>query len=322
MPSTRQRVVNLTSSGALPPERLEDALRLVGVLPDDRAWRDFIDDGLMWLGGLALAVSVVFFFAWNWDDLGRFAKFALVQALIVAAVVGYWRLGVDKTSGKISLFVAAVFVGVLFALYGQTYQTGVDPWQLFFNWALMILPWAAVGRFSALWLLVVVLLNVATLTYTHTFGGLFGLVFQSDTDAVWLVFGVNLAALGVWEYFGRSVNWLAERWPLRLLAVASGTAMTWLALEAIISKEVLMPVVVWMAWLAGVYAFYRYVSRDLFMLAGGCLSAIVVIVTWLARSLLDSDVDEAVFLLLSVVTIALGAGAAVFLRRVQRSWHL
>src|SRR5262245_43202671 len=114
---------------------LPQALRVGGVLPERRHWRDFLDRLLLWSGAVALAAAVVFFVAHNWNDLGKYAKFGLVELLILAAVVGYWRLGPDRAAGKASLLVASILLGALLALFGQTYQTGADTWELFANWA-------------------------------------------------------------------------------------------------------------------------------------------------------------------------------------------
>lgn len=55
---------------------MEEALSAVGVLPDDLRWRTFLENLFMCLGGLALSFAVLFFIAYNWNAMGRFAKFA------------------------------------------------------------------------------------------------------------------------------------------------------------------------------------------------------------------------------------------------------
>ncbi len=64
-----------------------------------------------------------------------------------------------------ALFAAAVLVGPLLGVYGQTYQTGADPWGLFAFWALLILPWVVVAHFTALWILTIALLDTALVLY-------------------------------------------------------------------------------------------------------------------------------------------------------------
>ena len=79
--------------------------------------------------------------------------------------LAYWRLGPERATGKAALLVAAILLGVLLALFGQTYQTGADTWELFATWAALITPWVIVGRFAGLWMLWLALLNVAIVLY-------------------------------------------------------------------------------------------------------------------------------------------------------------
>ena len=71
------------------------------------------------------------------------------------------------------LLSAMILVGGLMALFGQTYQTGADPWQLFFNWALLVFPWVLISRFHVMWLVWLGLLNLSVHQYFQVFGGYF-----------------------------------------------------------------------------------------------------------------------------------------------------
>lgn len=320
MISPRNQIIKLVEQGAIPAEKLGDALTAAKVTPNGNAWRTFIDHLLLWLGGLALAFAAMFFIAYNWNDIGRFAKFGMVEVLIVLAIVAYWKLGGHKVAGKVSLLVATIFLGVLLALYGQTYQTGADPWQLFFNWALLMLPWALIGRFPAIWIVWVVLINLSIVLYHQTFRGVFWFMFGSDTGMLWLVFFFNTLALVAWEFLANIWRWLSERWAIRLLAVGSGVPMTGLVLHAIFDPGNInvFPGLVWAIWLAALYFVYRKIRPDLFMLAGGCLSGIVVLVTFLSKYMLKNPVG---FLFLALLIIGMGTGAAVWLRNVHREWQ-
>ena len=93
------------------------------------------------------------------------------------------------------LSAAAVLLGALLAVYGQTYQTGADPWGLFATWALLILPWAVAACFTPLWLLVIGLIDTAHVLYLAQ-------VRQGDHWELTLVLGlVAVHVLGVmaWE---------------------------------------------------------------------------------------------------------------------------
>jgi uncharacterized membrane protein len=304
--------------GAIPRERLDRALAVGEVLPTTQAWRNFIDRLLLFSGAVALASAVIFFFAYNWDAMGRFAKFALAEVLIVAALVGYWRLGSERMAGKAALLLAALFLGALLALYGQTFQTGADPWQLFATWALLILPWVVVGRFAALWLLWIALLNTALTLYFSLFGGLWGWLFSLE-EQLYLALVLNTAALVIWELGAMRYSWLAERWAVRLLALAAGSAVTSIMLQTIIDwhDSSAWISVIYPLWIGALFYVYRSRVADLFMLAAGCLSLIVTLTSLLARVLLDNG-GAGGFLLIAFAVIGMSAAAAVWLKRVNR----
>src|SRR5690606_10458075 len=215
-PSSRGHLIDLIEQGALPIGNIPAALALTQVHPDRSHWRAFISNLLLWLGSLALAFALMFFIAYNWDNLGRFAKFALVQSFIAIAIAAVWKLH-PSTTGKSALLVASIGLGMLLALYGQTYQTGADPWQLFFTCALLMLPCALIARFSAIWILwpVLVLLwaliarfadsrflwlaLINLLCVLYVLKGLFGGIFFSGHDVLWTLFFINTMPLIVWE---------------------------------------------------------------------------------------------------------------------------
>lgn len=323
MTSPRNQITELIEQGIIPAEKIGDALSAAKVTPDGKAWRSFIDHLLLWLGGLALAFAAVFFTAYNWNDIGRFARFGMVEVFMVLAIAAYWKLGGHTVAGKVSLLMVTIFLGVLLALYGQTYQTGADPWQLFFNWAFLMLPWALIGRFPAIWIVWVALINLSIVLYHQAFRGVFWAMLGSDTGMLWLVFFFNTLALAAWEFLAGTWHWLSERWAIRLLAVGSGVPITWLALYAIFRElgEVnVLSGLVWAIWLAVLYFIYRKIRPDLFMLAGGCLSGIVVLVAFLSKYMLE-DGTAGGFLFLALVVIGLGTGAAVWLRTIHRVWQ-
>jgi len=317
--SVRNQLISLIDQDAIPADKIDDALVIAKVTPSGTAWVTFINHLLVWLGGLALAFSVLFFIAYNWQDIGLFAQFAMVEVVIVLAIAAYWKLGGESVAAKVSLLMAIIFVGVLLALYGQTYQTGADPWQLFFSWSLLILPWVLVGRFAAIWIVWILLVNITLVLYQQTFINPLWLFFGSDTAMLWSVFLFNTLALGIWELSAKTHEWLSENWAIRLLALGSGVSVTWLVLHSIFEYggSSIFPGLMWLVWVGTLYFVYRKMRPDLFMLAGGCLTVIVVVVSFFSRHMLDKW-EAGSFLFLSLLVIGLGAGAAVWLRNVHR----
>ncbi len=318
MTAPRQMILDLAEQGRIAPQQVRQALLLTGVLPTKPDWQHFLDQLLLWLGTSLVSAGVIFFFAYNWNALGRHTKFGLVEALVVAALLCIWRLGLEGIAGKAALLAASLFVGTLLALIGQTYQTGADTFELFGVWAGAILPWVLVGRFAALWVLWLVVVHVALGLYYQTFGGLFGLVFGPE-EMVWVVLLLSTGALVVWEaYRAYGVTWLHERWATRFLATASGSFMTTLAVFSILEslERDSLGFLVWLVWLGAAYVVYRHLMLDVYVLAGSVLSVTIVMTCFLGRYMLPEYTDASSFLFLGLIVIGLSAAGGWWLKQV------
>lgn len=318
MADARDEILDWVEQGRIAPEKLRAALEAGGVLPTSGEWRGFLERLLLWLGVVALAAGMIFFLAYNWQDMGRYAKLGLAQAAIVIALGFVWRLGLERTAGKAALLAAALSVGALLALIGQIYQTGADTFELFAAWAAAILPWVLLGQFPALWIVWLALANLAVALYFLTFGLLWGMLFAPE-KLLWLLFWVNTLALVVWEAAATKLAWLRERWAARILATASGSFVTVLALFDIVDWRAAsgLGVPAWLGWLAAAHFAYRRRICDLFVLAGGVLSAIMVASTFLGKHLLKGDPAFG-FLLTGVLVIAMSAAGGWWLRTVAK----
>jgi uncharacterized membrane protein len=317
MSRARQDLLEWAQAGRIAPGNLRRALQIGAVLPDREQWRAFLDRLLLWLGVVMLAAGAIFFLAYNWNDLGRYAKFALAEAMILAALAVLWWQGLERIAGKAALLAVALFTGALLALIGQTYQTGADTFELFAAWAVAILPFALLARFPALWIVWLALANLAVVLYFQAFRGIFGVLFGPER-LLWLLFGLNTLALAAWEGLALAgLAWLRERWAARLVATAAGALVTALAVMDIFrSNEFGMGGPVWLAWLAAAYAVYRHRLKDVYVLAGGVLSAVVVVAALLGRLMADSRAEAGVFLLIGLVVIGMSAAGGYWLKQV------
>ncbi|HEY5724297.1 MAG TPA: DUF2157 domain-containing protein [Allosphingosinicella sp.] len=312
MSGLRGEVLDWFAAKRVAPGGEHDVLREAGIYPGRADWRSFLSSLTLWLGTLALAAALIFFFAFNWDDLGRFAKFGLVEGAILIGLAACWRLGLDGAPGKAVLVLLSLLVGALLALTGQVYQTGADSYELFAWWAVLILPWTILGRFSPLWLVWLAIVNLAVILYPLD---------DRDSDALlWILFGINGIALAAWEAAHRAgLSWLRDSWPPRLLALASGIAATSLIGSAIFDGfrgTGALSALAYAGWLAAFYFWYRRIRPDLFMLAGGLFSLIVTIVMFLAQNLIDQGSGS--YLLIGLAVIGMSAGGAIWLKSVAR----
>lgn len=317
MTDRRREILEWAEQGRLAPEDVRRALKLAGVLPSGGDWRLFLDRMLLWMGSVMTAAGVIFFLAYNWNEIGHFTKFGMVEAALVATLFLVWKLGLERPAGKAALLAGAVLVGAIFALIGQTYQTGADSFELFATWAVLIVPWILVGRFAALCVLWLLLVNLAVTLYTTAYHGFTGLVFGPER-LLWQLLGLNTAALAVWEILAAyGVPWLRERWAARLIITAGGALCTVLAVSDLCLRRGSsgwgLPV--WLAWLASVYVVYRFRIKDLYALAGGVLSVIVTVTCFLMEHMLR-DHQAGSFLFIGLVVIALSAAGGWWLKRV------
>lgn len=317
MGGIRTEIFHWIGEGRLRPENVPEALRIAGITPGARDWRRFFDQLSLWLGTVFCAAAVIFFFAYNWQAMGRYAKFGLVEFLILLSLALCWRIDLEKTAGKAVLLLATLLTGALLALVGQTYQTGADTYELFAAWGVAVLPWIVVGRFGALWLVWFALLNLAAIFYFQTFGGFFGWIFSTERK-LWALFALNTAALVAWECAAHmGLAWLRERWSVRIVATASGGVITTLMIWAVLDSrgtDRLYAVLAYAAWMAAAYAYYRHRLTDVFVLAGGVLSAIMVITVILVRIM--DRMEAGAFLLIGMVIIGLSAMGGLWLKNV------
>ncbi|MDR2209008.1 MAG: DUF2157 domain-containing protein [Azoarcus sp.] len=306
---------------ALSVQQVPTALRLAGIPPSRQEWRLWIERLLLWLGVAALAAGLIFFVAANWSGMGRFGKFALAEAAVVLSLVAYASCARFRY-GNAALLAASLATGALLALIGQTYQTGADTFELFVVWALLIFPWVLIARLLALWVLWWAILHVAYFFYVNTFWAFWGISFREEENVLAGVVLLDGCALIVWEWIrAQGREWMQSRWVPRLLALATKIAVTMLALFIIFDYRYLpvseLYIALYLIVLAGMYGGYRYKTQDLFMLAGGALSVIVVMTTWLGRVLFENSRDQiASFLLLGLFSMLATAGAAWWLRQL------
>jgi len=332
MDNHRNEIIQLIDRGAIDAASIDRAITANHIYPDTRSWMNFVEKLLLWLGALSLSISVLFFIAYNWDAMGRFAKFALVEMTLVITVFIYWKTTHSHPLlSKIALLSASILVGVLLAFYGQTYQTGADTWQLFATWTLMILPWTLLSRFSVQWLLWIGLLNLCAILYIDTYPELFRFLFRSESKVLWALFFINITALIFWESLQGKWSWLSGRWAVRLLALVSLFALTVIVIEMIFIRQrtamsehwlayQLFSGVIWSITIGLIYMIYRRLKPDLFMLSMGVLSMISVITSLVAKGLFHSiSEDVGAFFILTLVVIGLGTAAALWLKNVHRA---
>lgn len=301
---TRQTLTGLIEHKHLSEQDVAEAISIAEISPSANQWQIFMGTMLFWFGSIALAFSLIFFVAANWQDIGRMSKFALLEVAILLAMIAYVKFKQNDIIRKASLVVSMLFVGGLMALFGQTYQTGADPWQLFFNWAMVTIPWVLISRFSVMWLIWLALLNLSLSLFFQTFGGYL--------DSNWALFLLNSFALVVWQTSAQKYTWLNKPWTINLLALVSAYFGLWVYLDALFVDKPL-GILIWCIWAVAMFYVYRMWLLNVFMLAVWSLSILVAANALLIR-VLPNSFDAFSFLLLSFLTIGAGTYLTIWLK--------
>lgn len=260
------------------------------------AWRQFLARSTLWLGVLLLGSAAICWVAANWQDMTKVQRFAGTQGLLaISALAAAWaglRLraspGVRRSIPGALLALAGILLGALLALLGQTYQTGADTWELFAWWAVLLLPWALASASQAVWLLWVLVLNVAAALWLGERVFTWYALYDGSGLPNLIMAALNLTLLLGWELAAR--RWRASTLigPRVLAAIVISTLVMSLMFGDFIGRNVgSLNGIAWVAATLGLGFFYQRGRRDLIilaMLAAGviCVS-LRVVGEWLLR---------------------------------------
>ncbi|WP_109077599.1 GDYXXLXY domain-containing protein [Aggregatibacter kilianii] len=175
------------------------------------SWPRYLNLLFLLLSAGFLASGVVTLIAANLDYLSDLAKiYGLQLVLILSVLLGchfFLRESRKLEKEKLKLlsatffFLTAVLIGAVFALVGQTYQTGANAWQLFAIWSLCQLPLLFLLPNIASALLFIATTNLTSYLYYDTW---------SEYDVINHAFLLNFVFLLLSEIFIRQLhdqNW-------------------------------------------------------------------------------------------------------------------
>ncbi len=218
------------------------------------------------IGSALILAALVYFFAFNWDALGRLQKLGLPQGITVLALVAGHFVGVRRIGGQLLLVAAAITVGVCFAVFGQVYQTGADAFGFFGIWALCILPWVIAGAFAPLWVLWFTLVNL-TVWFFWDQVGQFHYVEYSYLCIVLTV--INGAGLIARESLQTRYDWLKGHWIRALFLLGALIPLLIPAINLFLEVSShgthyaqLMGTVLWLLSLGAAHLYYTRVRFD------------------------------------------------------------
>ena len=170
------------------------------------SWQRYLNLLFLLLTVGFLTSGVITLIAANLDYFSDLAKiYGLQTLLVVTVVLGIYcfilesrRQAKEKLKWKTYslFFVVSVLIGGLFALVGQTYQTGADVWQLFAVWTLCQLPFLLLFPNVASALLFAATANVAFYLFNE----------QNSYNSMCYAVLINAGLLVISELFSKTFH--------------------------------------------------------------------------------------------------------------------
>jgi uncharacterized membrane protein len=321
---------------SLDPGASAALLDLADARPSRTESLTFLARCFRYAGVLSLGASVVFFVAANWSRIAVFGRFALLEVLLAIFVAIALYKPPPRFFGRAATLLAFTTTGALLALFGQTYQTGADVYELFLTWALLGLPFAVAAQWSvatAAWLLVLDL-ALALFCGWNPRGGIFWSVFgDGPYSATYALMFAALLNLAGWLAFERLQWRVVPDWVRKLILFGAIVFITWLGFAGVISErewqessgawrtphEDWLAIGAWLLATAAIAFVCLRQRRDIYPLALAMASFVGVGLGWITRWM--SSNDEAVFFTMALWLIATSTLGSRLLLRLARAWR-
>ncbi|WP_439881160.1 DUF2157 domain-containing protein [Pontibacter sp. MBLB2868] len=296
---------------------IDARLRQMEVYPTSRNWAAFIRLFLLGIGASFTIAGIIFFFAYNWADMHKFLKLGLLELLLLATTAAALFTHLNQTIKNVLLTASAMLVGVLFAVFGQVYQTGANAFDFFFGWTYCVVLWVLVANFQPLWFIFLALLNTTFWLYTQQ-------VATHWTFAVVLdvLFILNAAAVIAWEFL-RANGKVQEqhRWFPRIVSLFALIAITISMISLLFTglAEDYGAAYVLGLVMYGSAIWYGHKIRELFYLSAVPFSGIAVVTAIIVK--LGENVPELILLLATLFVMASITLLIQYLGKLNRQWH-
>ena len=322
--SNRDWLFQLANQLPLSPATLETALNKLGILPDKERWLQWLTLLLLGLGSGLFLSGILFFFAYNWEEMHRFSRFAVLLVGIIATAGTTLWTGIDTLVGKLLLTAAAVLTGIILATFGMVYQTGADSFMLFRGWFILILPWVLISRFQPLWLIALVIINIAFFTWMET------MLHVGTQDFAYILIlalsSISIVVILLREFSTLIYPVIAEaRWFPRLVSVWLLSLLTYVPLIVIFEESILngyqqLLLLLYLFVLAALSYYAFMIRRDLLILASVLLSIMTVFLVLFAKLLPPTFDNIFTFLLMGLVIAGATTMVSKLLIGIAKKW--
>lgn len=314
MSNIKRDEIHLISKHSNWPEKSIQTVLKNNVYNTPTSWKKFLKLLFISLGIGFTTAGIIFFFAYNWDELHKFVKIGLMEGLVIAttSIVLFSKI---KLNIKNSILTGAtILVGVLFAVFGQVYQTGANAYDFFLGWTMAVTLWVIVSNFAPLWLVFWILINTTFILYYEQVAN-----HWSEQYFSFLLFFTNSAFLIITLliplYF---TQFKIPKWFSNTIAIASVYLSTFgIILEIFENKTITFWVfLVSTLFLYGAGIYYGLKNKSTFYISIISLSVILICSSFLIKI---SD-GASMFFIVSLFVIGSVTFVIKILIDLQKKW--
>ncbi len=304
----REDIYIISRHSNLSEQKIEKSL-VDHVYHSKAAWKKFLRLFILSLGIGFTVCGIVFFFAYNWVNLHKFAKLGIAEGLLILTTILVVLPKISDNGKKIILTGASVLVGVIFAVFGQIYQTGANAYDFFLAWSVFISLWVLVANFAPLWLLYLYLINTTIILYAQQVAKDWSGVFVCT-----ILFLINSAVLILATVFIRKE---APGWFLKIVGLAAISYATIGIVIGILEKyQAVFLLLILLTGIAYGFAIWQAViTKATFYLSVIPFSLIIII-----SALLIKISDGEMFLFVSMFILASITVVIKYLIDIQKKW--
>lgn len=308
----REDISIVSKHSNLSKEHIENLLE-ENVYVNTKDWKRFLDLFLLVLGIGFVVSGIIFFFAFNWADLNKFIKIGIILLLLTATVLCALLLKINEVYKNTLMTAASMLVGVLFAIFGQIYQTGANAYDFFLAWTIFITIWVIATHFYPLFLLHILLINTTIILFNNQVQNSFDAI--SLYTLLFFINGSALTALLVINNYRKIEIPLWFRNTLTLMVTSIATiGLCYLIFDSTLLKGLLL--------IFGTVSFYSYCiyyalqTKSTFFI-GTIAFSILIISNCLLIKIFD---DESVLIIISLFVIITVTASIKLLLNLQRKW--
>lgn len=287
-----------------------------------KEWKNFLELFCLVIGGGLLLSGIIFFFAYNWNELSRILKFTTIGVLLCISVFFAIYPKVRTIYKQIALLSSSLLVGVLYAVFGQEYQTGANAYDFFLAWLMSIFLWTLISKFAFQWLFFGILANLTLFLYLEQ-------VVDLDNILLFflLLFALNSTLLAVPNCVNRFVKSITvPEWYNSLFLIAVTSIVSIVSIRIILFDIydmevnlilVISSIVISLVWLGLLYR-YSIKQSNFVSLSSFALGVFAIVFVVLIRIFLDSIFG---FLLYSLYFIGGSFALVAYLLKTLKTWN-